>query len=502
MEIELSGEQTLAAAFRYMEFRDEREMKKRLSESLTSEILDLSLTPETFLKLPADLQAELSKGLVAGGALAKPKTDFKIQKQEPTIPALPQVNEKPTGILGADGRPISSAAPKITLPASSKFERTAGGLIVPEGTKELPPSAVASRLSWLAIKDRWKKMSAYEKLPHISVNDLPKEVIAVLFKANKLSAKDFQRRSDLPQPIADLMDRLEWVKDALGPLEFRHKVPVNDPTILKKDIETFARMTGIHRFMSDPTKIEEDVYGFSFHVHVSKEGADAKRIGELLNRIRLLELYEQGRHNAAFEAEIDADKYSLQMGYKLRVEQKGLIRVIGDDRIEGRIHTVGYNAEVDRLVKSLGGPTEDTVAELKSNLFKRMADVLRNAESFPTGSTQRREAIQVLLAVNPIFRFPEEMSEDVASAIRGFSYHDFFKDSLQHDIATVRYNDKHPHVVWQKEINAVKKPHGPDQHATPINFISKLASELEKTTSLLNDIPCEKAFELTKQARP
>lgn len=516
MEIELAGEQVLASVFRYMEFQNESDVQRRLNPLITNEILDLSMTPEIFLSLPADLQAMLSENTQQGGKLIGPKEHVNtISLSTGTTPHMSRILGGSTGILNSDGKPISASTQIIansregsSITSTSKFERTATGIFLPEGTQNLPPTVNSSFAAWQTIVDRWKKLPKDQKLSLISPNKLPKDVLAVLFKAGKLDPKDFRKRSDLTPQVSELLDRLEWerddlaqfkdqsnpLKETLGPIEFRHKTPLTDPSLLKKDIETFSRMVGIHRFISDPTNIEPDVYGFSFQVHVSNPGTDAKMVGEYLNRLRLIELYRQNRHEAAFDS-------NLGMGYKLRVKEKGLLRVIGDDRIEGRIHTVGYAEEVDRLVDGLKRPSSEVLAELKEELRKQTSRIVEIAENSKPGSKQRLDAIRVLLAANPKHRFSEEMSEDVAAAIRGFPYHENLTDNLVDVIAKVRYDEKSKFIVWQKEVEALKaaKVHGGRGITT--RFLASLADTLSRSASLLDDLPCSTAFELLEAAR-
>lgn len=497
MEIELSGEHVLSSVFRYMEFTDEDDVRRRISGSLSDELLNSTLSPEVYDKLPADVRKQLSEGINVG----------RTHVDSSTSPKLIQPNKPPQasfGILGADGKPLgaASARPQLILPSgvslptaeAPNLTRNEAGIIVPKGIENLPPTESSAKQAWETIQSRWKGLSRTQKLSLISPNDLPKDVLAVLYKAEKLKPSDFRPRSDLPASVSQLFSRLEWVRDPFGPLEFRHKSPLSDPMLVKKDVEAFSKMVGIHKFISDPTQIEPDVRGFSFHVHISNPNADAMMLGEYINRIRMLELFEQGRNVAAINTD-------LGMGYSLNVRDKGLIRVIGKDRVESRIHTVGYAEEIDRLTRYLGKTAAEAELELEEIFTKKMADLLSKLSKMKPGSQQRIDTLKTALAINPIQRFPEEMSSDIARAIRGFPPDPLGDQSLGDRIAKQRYNPKYPHTVWASEIAAIQAPAGASENRLAIQHIAGLADQIARTPLLIDDLPCGKVFELIGGSR-
>lgn len=388
MEMELSGDVPLGNIFENFTIRVPQPAK--LVEALNDSVIDDYLTPQTWERLPKEVQERLSAGLKVGVAL-EGRNSPALLSRDGKSPLAPGKIFVP-GAENASAKPVIDASlprseARIQLPgAPSQMERSASGLILPESArKAAPPRQIEltesqrADLNWNEITRRWKAIPISERRSWIDIDLLPKLVRASFFKYKLIDGPSLSPRTGIPVALKDFFSKLNWSRDPDmrrnpkgGPLEFRHSRPVSDPEVLIKDIQRFSELAGIRRFVDHPEAPEDKVFGFSLHFHLSREGRDFSQLVPLLNTHRFLELAEQGRAEAALDP---------LYGYKRKAEEKGLYRLVARDRIESRTHAMDPATEIRNMVRLMDMPKGEAEAELSGkiqSLIARLEQFLRS----------------------------------------------------------------------------------------------------------------------------
>jgi hypothetical protein len=378
MEIEVMGEQALANALDLLSINVRGVRHQEVLRLLTDEALNDYLTPDTLELLPEPLRNELTQGVKLGVSIKE--ADRSIQRPGSPPP-----------------RALQHALDPKAQVKSTHLVPNASGILVPAPTGEIVTTdSVRAEQSWHTVKQRWNALPRGTQITHIDINKLPKLHRAVLFRAYPFFIQELQLRVDLPAPIAELMSRLEWSLESSG-LEFRHKVPLNDPDLLLRDIEQLASLTGIRKYIENPTTPEPDAYAFSLHIHASKKGAVVdKEIGQNLNKLRVIELAERGR----------AENIFAKYGYA--DEGRSLISSVDVDHLESRTQTLAPKAEISRLRTWLNRSRTDNLKHTREELKQGVARLQKLlTESTDLDTPHTRSAQMALLALD---KLPEQLA--------------------------------------------------------------------------------------------
>ena len=383
MEIELNGDDSLGAALDFMHLNLTSDQRTALLSKLRTGALNEYLTPDTLSFLPREVRIELTQGLEVGGEISVGHTSIMPPKDE--APAA-----RPTsGLIQRATPPQDRAIIRVQpqrLPIEAGFTAQSGGLLLP--SRSIVGTSRAEQ-SWKRVLERWEALSDERKRTLIDPDRLDRKVKANLFKAGHFLPKDLELRSDLPEVTRAILEKFTWHKDKLS-LEFVHRHPVNDPQTLILDIERFADLVGIKRYINDPTKAEPLSRSFSLHYHLSRDGADLQEVAEELKKVRFLDLAMQGRAEAA------ADDFAIN------VSSRGLIRRVSAGRIEERTHVQGPALAIRDTTQLLFESEGDALKRLKKRSARRIAELeqVLSAEG-SRASTQARSAMTALAHVAP-----------------------------------------------------------------------------------------------------
>jgi hypothetical protein len=308
MEIELAPER-FAPMTRYFDFDEfQRELGERVTQKLPESFFSdyLKDSPHALNDLPEELRAQLTRGLVLESLLTRSSA----------LPQSPAMREKPK-----EKSPLSR----------QHFQAGPGGLHIPK--------TVAPILPWEELDARWNALDletrrSVVRWEHLS--PLKKAELAI----DHATCSKLKPKKDLMEGQQKLFQKLYWSKDGEN-IEFRHKedVIVDNPQEFYQDVRHVARLAGPMvetKLLDDPTL---PLKGVAFHYHMSVAGKDLSGLGEAINDLMLVKYVASGDI-------MDLTRKGSYL-YEPGARTKGLVRVIGKDRIESRAH-------VERLVDELG----------------------------------------------------------------------------------------------------------------------------------------------------
>ncbi|NUM87939.1 MAG: hypothetical protein HUU37_01930 [Bdellovibrionales bacterium] len=384
-ELELNGEQSLGRVFRWFDInpavtanRDALFRKMDWPSYLTVERLEALPEPWRSEVVTEPLGVELHRA------------------PEKKIVA-------PRGIQGAS--PLLSGSAGTTdlarnVPEGMEYR---GGLLVPQASmpqSSAPQAPSAQSSTDLAMDPAIRARLAHERAVKrfqekarnapkedvrrlaesewFDLNELPPESKVALFKSEGMESENLFPRRDLPPRIQDLLERLEWTPD-MSALEFRHRAPVADAALMLEDLRLLAAQAGITKFLENPIETEPNALSFSYHLNISRAGADERRLARRMNRLQLALLTEQGRGEAYLTT-----KDTLN-GFSPDPASKGIFKS-HERRWEIRAHVEGPREELLRVAGYLAPGGEERLERDWSLVKHHQRGMLELAQKTSSGS--------------------------------------------------------------------------------------------------------------------
>jgi hypothetical protein len=385
MEIELKP-QALKNIIGYFDFDALQKSVhgKSIVKSFGADFFDdyLSDNPRALDELPAYLRNQLTDGL----------------KLENTVV------HKPQALLNADGKPLNGEvklilpgdrnakpaqpaqtalkAPALVLPKADPAVESRGGLLV---HKDQP----GSTSDWQTLYARWKALS-----PGLKESVARWENLAPIKKADlaiSYAGGDIQPKSTLPPEERLLLERLEWAVDQ-DALEFKHKetLTVTSPEEFFRDAVQLAKRAGVEQEVLSPEEArlqrvrmnpgDPSASKSSLNFHVSVQDADLREIGVAFNRLALVRRVNLGILNDL--------THEGRFIYQHSPKGRGLVRVIGANRIEFRAHTERLHDELELVTHALSLGPEKGLALVNAEIKRQMSDYvvdqfMKHAPAFP-----------------------------------------------------------------------------------------------------------------------
>ncbi|MGZ3697656.1 MAG: hypothetical protein ACXWP5_06040 [Bdellovibrionota bacterium] len=275
MEIELVENQLLNIT-PFLDFEAYQQANPDVVKRVPQEMIDRYLEDlGNFRFLPEKLRTKLTRGL----------SHLKVKVHEGTVPTLEiksgLVLPNSATILGRDGQPLAKERPLIEVPA------------IPQGI----PQNLRAKWEWDEVRRRWRALPEKERRPAIRIQRLSEREKAQLLTDGPpnedgiykpaIEAKLVPARADLPEETRELFSRLEW-DSGRHMVEFRHRVPLEDPLKYLADLESFATKAGVWKEMQNPAI--RSLILFSYHNHLSILGAiNLTNEAIAMNAIRFLE---------------------------------------------------------------------------------------------------------------------------------------------------------------------------------------------------------------------
>lgn len=375
MEIEISGPIAMRNLIPYYEIKPTSPAKERafVETSLSTEEIDAYLTPDTFRDLPEALKLQLTEGLEKDVTLVltektvyAPASGIQIGDQKiQTAPRAPTPSavQLPGRLQGP-----------IAAPVRPEF-RTSSGIILNEAEsppKELViPESVKQEMKWKTIVERWKLLPPSERHGVVRLEGLPPNKKAELWLDRKIPGNWIQPKESNDPKIKALLSNIGWTHENYHVIEFRHKVPMNGKEAYLSDVELFADLAGIRKYMNDPnSNYPPEVLRFSYHVHASRRGASLEKVADRANKLLLLEMYQNGRGDSALRG---------QFGFST-IYSKGLLKLVKDDHLEYRSHFESPRAELERYIPYMSGSASETVARLDAEIAAHAKKIFRELQ--------------------------------------------------------------------------------------------------------------------------
>lgn len=403
MEIEISGQHGLRNLVPYFDFQSSNPIQELsiLETQLSPDEIDSYLTTESFKLLPKEMQDKLTVGLADD-------VQFKIETKPLITPsqAMPQ-----SQIILRTG-PTPNAKPTEL--------RSQGGIIL-SGPVEQPkeiivPEIVKRDVKWSNIWARWKALPDMERLKVMKIQGLPPTKIAQLWMDEKIPLAWIQPRKTNTPEVNALLSNIEWENEG-GLVEFRHKVPVNGKEPYLRNVELFAEMAGIRRYIEEPNKVfPPDSLRYTYHVHASRRGAILDGVAKKINKLLLLQMHEEGRGEGALKS---------RFGFSDTMD-KGLLRQISDDRIEYRSHVESPRAELERYIPYMSRPAEEVEADLDrlisekaTRIKNQIATILSEVTSVPETLYPLPKRVDLDLLVTLLSKVDQPLLEEDMQLLAG-----------------------------------------------------------------------------------
>lgn len=394
MEIEISGQHGLRNLVPYFEFQSTSAMQELalLDSHLAPAEIDSYLTPENFELLPQSMREKLTEGLADD-------VQFKIETRPLIAPSNPNANltpaNSPSQIILRPGSTPKPKPPEL---------RSQGGILLSspvEQPKEIIlPEIVKRDVKWNAILARWKALPDIERLKSMKIQGLPPAKTAQLWMTDKLPLAWIKPKKTNSPEVNALLSNLEWNNEG-GLVEFRHKIPVNGKEAYLRNVELFAEMAGIRRYIDEPNKVfPPEPLRYTYHVHASRRGASLTRVADKINKLLLLRMQEAGRGEGALRS---------RFGFS-DTRTKGLLRQVSDDRIEYRSHVESPRAELERYIPYMSRPAEEVEIELDRQIAEKALNVKNQVRAvlsevvtapdtlYPLPKTDKLDFLTTLLA--------------------------------------------------------------------------------------------------------
>jgi hypothetical protein len=333
----------------------------------------LEYYPEGLAKLPEDLRKKLTQGLHLENTV--------IHEVRPLVGSDGKTINREAGLILSDGalrHPPEKPPEKSTTISSTaaalpdSFEQR-DGLIVPKHLAR----QTAAQSDWEILNKKWKALDPGVKRALVRWEDLSpnkKALLAIHYTNGNITTK-----KSLPRDLAEMFKRFTWSRDA-GALEFRHSkdLHISDPAEFYRDVATLAKRAGVERKILHPEddriKMAEDYYhSAGLHYHISIEGKDLTEQGLALNRLELVRRIHSGNLADLTRTSNYYDPSSYYL-YEPSARDKGLVRVIGRDRIEFRTHTQPLQDELKFNLRVLAMEKGDALKTIGAEIQSLMND--------------------------------------------------------------------------------------------------------------------------------
>lgn len=264
---------------------------------------------------------------------------------------------------------------------------------------------VQRRREWDKLTENWKALPLEEKKELIKwefLRPVTKVKLALQFadeqkvpQQNKLNL--VQLKKDIPEDIKKLFKKFTWDRDNKV-MEFRHNpsVIIKTPDEFLKDAEHLALLTGTKKELLNPEKVSfeasvlnaakrtkeqikefensteesinilkkeaESTFKTSLHYHVSIPDRDLTPLASLFNDRLFLKRISQGIIS-------DLTRNGEYLYYSDNLDSRGLVRLIGKDRIEFRAHPEALLEELNIHLTALSLPPEKAGIYLQKNII-------------------------------------------------------------------------------------------------------------------------------------
>jgi len=301
---------------------------------------DYPLNNRNFLKIiPVELLAQLTDGLNLKEVPLEIRENELIYRRGPTLAAQKQNDE------------IQLMSRSFSMPAISaeqvknKDEVLLGG-------------------DWKVLNERWNALppdikKEYGKLKYGTRKVRAKLAINWLVQGDKAQTL-IQLRQDLHQKIKKIYHNLRFFKD-MEAIEFHQIEPKKNIMQFRQDLRNFAQYVGVELFLDNPfigLLNLPGLKGNSLHIHISSiDGAPFDRkVVEAYNLLLVLQAINADRGESVLQPDSQT-RFS-------EITKKGLLRLIGDNRIELRYFTRGFEQTLDFLFTHLRLPPTEALKSM------------------------------------------------------------------------------------------------------------------------------------------
>lgn len=307
--------------------------------------------PDAYAALPEEVQKRLSQGLdpTAIQIVVNPKP-IAIPKQTDPLPVT-------TGLLGADGKPVTAPPPAIEHKSSGlivpnaaqvkDYTRTSSGLLIPT---DAIPYIEADRINqkarenWRIIQQRWVDLveaNPAEAIRLVKFSKLKPSLMEEVYGASKIKSVFYKLKNPRPK----FMSRVALHKDMLGPMELtlHEDYIIRDRKVFTDKTRQICQAFGCSSLLTDPyakSKFGNRTAGIHYHLDISR-AHPPDGIAKVMKKYRL----KTGLQSLL------AGKYGiLQRGINGYTNNwKGNISQIDKHHYEIREPTVGMEELLDEL---------------------------------------------------------------------------------------------------------------------------------------------------------
>ncbi len=339
--------------------------KLRLSDQWVDTYLEV---PGAFESLPAPVRASLGEGLFLKVELetVAPKSIIgdNSKKLEDTTLSV-------KGLLGPDGKPYSSEIVPSDLVTSKATQASKQGEanIVDRGGFVLTPAGALER-DRAVLVTRWKALPLLQRRKLMRLEHLS-PLFRATFVINYLRTHPgtkLEMKRGIPIGIQNILQDYNWsVHPQQQLIEFRHTDPYLNPAEMEESRRKLALLANTNRGFNDMNIPPEG--GVTFHFHASLvEDRDLKNVAHSYNQLLLSQLGAAGR--------IDSVLRPGRVAFSA-LGRKGLIRLIGNNRIEQRVHLKDPAESLAELLSLMVMPEDQVIGKINAEIRKNLTpDVL------------------------------------------------------------------------------------------------------------------------------
>ncbi len=380
--------------------------------------MELELSPEAFSKLAGyfdyeRLQAESGASLVK--RLPDDFFDDYLRDDPQALSDLPEVLRKTlTHGLTLESTIIQNASELDSQRGlSARAIQKQGDLWVPK------------HVAWQKLYDRWNALDPSVKKSVVhweSLSPRKKATLAIQYAFGNLHPK-----ASLPPEEKRLFERLFWGLDRKA-LEFRHRenLYVDSPSEFFHDVRLLAQRAGVERKILHPEEFYENLQNLTaraglsqvprsgtagLHFHISVKGRDLTEFGNALNRLALVRRVHLGILNDL----LGSGDYL----YDPSARDKGLVRMIGKDRLEIRDHRIALQDELRFILKGLSLESKESIelvdAEIKKLMSNEVVDRIAKYRSSYLPDFEKYMTPEQRSRVQPVIEFSRSI-ERMSSA--------------------------------------------------------------------------------------
>jgi len=335
---------------------------------------DYPLNNQNFFDIiPPDLLSELTAGLNLEIAPLDIVENNIIINQVPSFSEQKKNNEIQLVSNFSGEHQVSDTEPVILSSSSpaSPIESIEKQFVVPRlyGNSHKNHGVTQSK-DWKILNERWNALPtdvkrAAGKLKYGSRLVRAKLAIRWIPKARDYHQKLIQLRDDLPEKIRNIYRNLRFFRDMEG-MEFHQIEPEKNIMQFRQALRNFAKYVGVELFLDNPfigLLNLSGLKGNSLHIHISSIDAAPPFDRKVVEGYNLLLLLQA----------INADRGQNVLrpgGYTQfsEITMPGLLKLIGDNRIELRYFTRGFEQTLDFLFTHLRLPPAEALKSLASEI--------------------------------------------------------------------------------------------------------------------------------------